>query len=868
MRHLLCQLVALTVLLAQPAPIMFKGGTYDPAIPTPSQVLGYEIGDRFTDYRNLEQYFEALAGSSERIQRRTYGSTYGQRRLQILIISSPDNLRRLDEIKSKNKLLTDPRAKVPRSEIESILDTSPAIVWLSYGVHGNEACSPEAAILTAYQLVAGTDARTMRILENIIVIIDPAVNPDGRERYVQWVNSVTGSRPNPNPDALEHSEPWPRGRTNHYYFDLNRDWAWMTQKETQARIPLYREWMPHVHVDFHEMSYQASYFFFPAAVPVHSDYPPEVKKWGRIYGEGNAAAFDELGISYYTQEFFDLFYPGYGDSWPTFNGAIGMTYEQAGQVGVAIKKANGETLTLRDRARNHFITGMATLETTVKNKKERLKDFRKFWETALRSTSRTKGFIIPPQPDPNRAARLVNILLAQGIEVHRLKESVQLTAQKFFAKQSSRENFPAGTYVVSLEQPQSRLAKAVLEPQTALQDTFFYDVSAWSLPVAFGIPAYLTESPLPPSAELITALPIAAGGLVNGKASYAYLIPWERNDAVKVAWQLLEKGFALNVASRSFEVDKRTFGAGTIIAFVGNNSDSLHDVIGRLAVANGVDVYSASTGLTEKGINLGSSRVRPIRRAEIAVVADTPVRANGFGEMWYMFDQEYRIPFTAIRSRELSEVNLSKYQVIILPDGGDYRSVFDSTRVDKLKRWVQDGGILIGIEGAARFFLKSRSGLTSATLVTEKKDDDKTTEEKEKEKQKKEEQKRLTLFEKEERQRIEQIPGSIFSAFVDASHPIGYGYDRELYVLKGNAIPVELNESAHTVARFSPDTLHISGYSVPDLSKRVANSAYIIEFSQGKGKIVLFTEAITFRRFWVGLDRLLLNAVLFLPRPE
>ncbi|HEY4613488.1 MAG TPA: M14 metallopeptidase family protein [Bacteroidota bacterium] len=406
MKRLLFVLLATLPCSTQALQQLFPGGTYNSAVPTPQSVLGYEIGDRFTDFRSLERYIDKLVASSDRIKRITYGSTNEQRPLQLLIISSPQNLTRLDEIKAGNKKLTDPRTLKSKAEAEQLINSLQGIVWFSYGVHGNESSSPEAAILTAYQLCAGTDERTKNILDNLVVLIDPAVNPDGRERYVQWANAATGIKPNTNPDAYEHSEPWPSGRTNHYFFDLNRDWAWQTQRETQARIPLYRTWMPHAHVDFHEMGYTSTYFFFPAAAPIHAEFPPEVKKWGAIYGKGNAEAFDKLGSGYYTAEFFDLYYPGYGDSWPTFNGAIGMTYEQAGGANVAIKKPDGTLLTLRQRALNHFTTGIATLETTVRHKQERLQDF--FWILGIRIEKPVAYQGIPHQrrvrPEPRSAA--------------------------------------------------------------------------------------------------------------------------------------------------------------------------------------------------------------------------------------------------------------------------------------------------------------------------------------------------------------------------------------------------------------------------------------------------------------------------------
>ena len=848
----------------------FPGGTYDPKIPSPKSVLGYEIGERFTDYRNLERYIEKLTASSDRMKHINYGETNEHRALQALIISSPGNLSKLEEIKASNKKLTDPRIFKSRAEAEAIVKTLPVIVYLSYGVHGNEASSPEAAMLTAYQLSSGLDKRTLDILKDAIVIIDPDVNPDGRERYVQWFNSTFGTHPNTYPFAIEHSEPWPGGRTNHYYFDLNRDWSWQTQKETRARVLFYREWMPHVHVDYHEMGYGSTYFFFPAAVPFHESLPPEVKKWGEIFGRGNAEAFDRLGLAYFVGEQFDMFYPGYGDSWPTFNGAIGMTYEQAGgsRGGIAVKKPDGKILTLRDRARNHFITSIATLETSVKNRRERLEDFYKFWESAMTRVDRAKGYLILQGNDPSRAALFVATLLRQGIELFQLHEPLQLQAQKFFSSRVTKETFPNGTYFVPLQQPQGRLVKALLEPTTVAKDTFFYDVSAWSLPLATGLTAYSTDSPLPTNARKVTEAPEVTGAIIGENPAYAYLIPWERNSAVKLVWQLLERGYALSVARRSFQTAGRSFSPGTVIVFSGENRDSLHAEIGRLAVACGVDVYAVRSGLTEKGVSLGSGYVAPMKKSELAVIAGSPVSSTDYGELWYLFEQEMQIPFTGIRATELGEVDLSRFDVLIIPDGFNFPSVIDSTKVDKLKRWVQGGGVLIGIEGGAQFLTKSKSGITAAILKSEKKEDEKTKEEKEREKAQKEITKHQTLFEKEERDRLERIPGSVFKVLVDTTHPIGYGYPSEIYVFKSDAGPYELSESGHNVARFAKDTVQISGYASHEKGLKVADAAYIMEFRIGQGRAVLFSENVTFRRFWTGLQKLLLNSILFLPQPH
>jgi len=868
MKVLLLALLSFSITLAQKPVRILVGTEYNTVIPTTRSILGYDVGDRYTDYRSMEMYITSIVHSSDRVRRIVYGESYEHRPLQILIVSSAKNLERLEAIRQANLRLTDPRKFKSRKETEDIIDSLPVIVWLAYGVHGNEASSPEAALVTLYQLCAGTDANTLNLLENCVIIIDPDVNPDGRERYVQWNNAVTNLIPSTDPIAREHNESWPGGRTNHYYFDLNRDWSWLTQRETQARVKLYREWMPHVYVDYHEMGYNSSYFFFPAQAPFHAEFPPEVKKWERIFGKANAEAFDRLGIPYFSGEEFDLLYPGFGDSWPTFHGAIGMTYEQAGSVGLAIRKRIGQILTLRERVRDHFVTSMATIETAAKNRRDKLRDFFKFWEMGSNNQSKVKEFIIREDGHPNRAATMASTLIEQGIEVYQLQEPVTIEAEKFYSKKPARELFPKGTYLVPTQQPEGHFAKALLEPQTAVTDTFFYDISAWSLPVANGLTAYTSETSMPAQAVKIDTPAHPVGTVVGGKAGYAYLIPPGPFNALVLTWKLLEKNYLLTVATRPFETGGNYFKAGTVVALVSNNSDSLHDAIATLAQRLGIDVFAENTGLTEKGISLSSDRMKPIVKSNIAVLTDFPFFSTDYGELWYLFEQKLNIPFTAIKSRDLGRASLDDFNVIILPDASDLHEVLDSSSVDKLKRWVNQGGVLIGLDGSARILTKSRSGFTGVSLLAEKKEDEKTKEEKEQDRLKKEILKRETLFEKEENDRRQYIPGSVFRAIVDTTHPIGFGSPREIYVFKGNGVPIELSDVGHSVIRFSPDTAEVSGYAARDRAKKLAETAYVQDVRMGRGHVILFAENVTFRMFWTGLYDYLVNAFTFLPDPK
>src|SRR5687768_12458551 len=457
-------------------------------VQSPRDFLGYEMGEHFTDHASIVRYFDALAAAAPIVRLRRYGDTNENRPLLQVLIARQDYLARLDEILARNRELANPATSEARAR--EIAATNPAVVYFSYGVHGNESSSSEAALWTAYHLASGDNA-VRGVLDSVVVVIDPTVNPDGRDRYVNFYRIARGVKPNPNPEAREHFEPWPGGRTNHYYFDLNRDWAWLTQKETRARLATWDYWTPQVHVDFHEMSASSSYFFFPAAAPINPLYPPHILRWGKYFGDANAAAFDARGWAYFTGESYDLFYPGYGDSWPSLLGAIGMTYEQAGGgvAGLAYKRPDGQILTLHDRAEHHLTSGEATLRATAHRKSELLLDFARFYRTI---GDGMPDVLLVPNNDPGRLESLVNLLRRSNIQVERATRAFRTSAQAHagFAK---REQFPEGTFRVRARQPRGRLALTLLQPETVLEATFSYDVSAWSLPYAYGVETHRAE---------------------------------------------------------------------------------------------------------------------------------------------------------------------------------------------------------------------------------------------------------------------------------------------------------------------------------------------------------------------------------------
>ena len=582
----------------------YPGGRYKSDIPTPESVLGYRVGEAFTPHVEVERYYKTLAqAAQERMRLVPYGRTFEGRTLYLAIFSAPENLSKLESIRETISRLTDPSKTSPEQAAE-IARTTPAIAWLSYNVHGNEASSSEASLQVAYQLAAGEDERTLKILKECVVILDPMVNPDGRDRYVQFYRSALGRKPNSDLEAAEHSERWPSGRTNHYYFDLNRDWAWQSQPESQARLKEYLRWNPQVHVDYHEMGLESTYFFAPPTQPIQETVEALLKKWFQLYAKGNAAAFDRFGIRYYTAEDFDLFYPSYGDSWPSLNGAIGMTYEQAGGsrggLVARLPESRGE-VTLRNRAWHHFTTSLATLETTAQNRETRLRDFYEFHRAAIKAG--TEGpiheFYLLPGKDPATISHLVGRLLRQGIEVQQMTQAVTANdVHDYAGRVAGERRLPAGTYVVDLAQPKGFLARALLEPESKLRGLFFYDVTGWSLPLASGVEAYWSSKNVRGERRAVTAPPEAAGGVTGPDHPTAYLVPWDTNGAVALLAALLARDVRCYVAISGFKAAGREFEPGTIVIPRETNGRDLDQILKELAGETRVEVIAVPSGLT------------------------------------------------------------------------------------------------------------------------------------------------------------------------------------------------------------------------------------------------------------------------------
>jgi len=927
--------VLITDAFAQQKFDFYARGPYRQSVPRPSSIIGYEPGQFQTPYGQVVRVVEKIAAAaSDRVRLIENGETWEYRKIYLVVISAPENLARLDEIKSGIAKLADPRRIANPSEADQIARSTPNIVWLNYGIHGNESASYEAVQQTIYQLAASEEPRTMEILRNTVIVVNIMHNPDGHERFAVWENSVAiGNAEN---FSIEHREPYQiYGRVNHYRFDLNRDLLDMSQAESFALIRGVREWHPQLFIDHHGQV--SNYFFPPAAEPINKNLPLDKSKfWYDKYGRGNAAAFDKYGWNYYVRHVFDVFYAGYMDSWSSLNGATGMTYEtdSGGPTSLNSKLDDETILTFRQGIAKHFTATMASLETAADNREARLKDYYQFFKTGMDEgrTESMKRVVLLPGRDPGRAAQLVRNLVREGIEVTVAREAFKsASAHDYFGSKPASKDFPAGAYIIDFHQPQKRLAKAHLEPNSELDQEFvkqelarrernekrgkneskegyeFYDMTTWSLPLAFGVEAYWTEdTPTVRGAQITlkedtasiqqwNALNLAAlsasdsqplpgltGVVEGGRANTAYIIPYGTDSASRLSIALLAEGFKVAVATRQLNAGGRNWPAGTLIARTHRNPESLHTRIGELARETGAQVYAINSAFAEAGdTGIGSEYVASLKEPRVLVVWDEATSVTSYGAMWYTFERAYGLKFTPVSINTLKGVDLSKFNVIILPDGSPaaYQGALDKAGIDKLKAWVNGGGVLIGLGGAAAMFPRKDVEMTSSRIVgsdddtpsqeaakppseptADKKDEDKQKEKKEDAAQKPDEKKKPA-------QPI-AVPGSAFRAKVNRDHFLSFGYESDTIVaFLGGDIFFRASKDGSNVVTFATEgQLTVSGFVWPDNTEGLLRgSAYLIDEPTGAGHVIMFADDPNLRFLWRSTTQLFLNAILLAP---
>lgn len=802
---------------------------------SPSEFLGYTLGSKFTAHHLVVDYYKYLASKSKNIKLQFYGKTNEGRELFVAFIGNDEDINHLEDIRKNNLRL----AGIV-SGSGSLQQST--IVWLSYNVHGNEAVSTEASLQTVYTLLNPADAKNKEWLKNTLVVIDPCLNPDGRERYVNFYNPLSSLNPDPKSFTREHREPWPGGRANHYYFDLNRDWAWQTQIETQQRLTLYNQWLPQVHVDFHEQGYNEPYYFAPAAAPFHEVITKWQKDFQTIVGNNNAKYFDQNGWLYFTKERFDLLYPSYGDTYPIYNGSIGMTFEQGGiGAGLAIITNNGDTLTLKDRIDHHFTTGISTIEVASKNAQQLNNEFKKFFtESKTSPDGKYKSYVVKADNDIN-AKKLADLLKRNGIEVS-YGLNKQSKGYNYFTDKIENFNISPEDMIVNAYQPKSVLLKVLMEPKTALVDSNTYDITAWALPYAYGLKTYaLTEnlhgtqqnSPLKTTINSIEKIP------------YAWAVNWNSLNSVKFLTALLNNKFKVKFSETPFRAMGKKFNAGTLIisANGNNNIPKLSNVLSELANNADVELTAINSGMVEEGADFGSSNIRFIHQPKVALLAGNEVNSLNFGEVWHFFEQQINYPLSIINTTDLNRVQWKDIDVLIVADGE-----YDNLDSEAIQNWIKAGGKIIAMGGAVKSYANKKEFSLKAIDAAE-------------DTLKIDKYKNIKPYADRERTALsDNIPGSIYKIDLDNTHPLAFGYPNFYYSLKLDSYIYEYLPNGWNVGTVKKNN-YVGGFVGTTIKKKLKDGLLFGVEEYGKGELIYLADDLLFRSFWENGKLMFSNAI-------
>ncbi|MFM1808572.1 MAG: hypothetical protein RLZZ242_1297 [Bacteroidota bacterium] len=789
---------------------------------SPAEFLGYELGDAFTRHHEVLSYFEHLQASKPtQVVLQSYGKTNERRPLMVAFIGSEKTIEQLETIKNNHI-----------NGLQGATSQSPvSIVWLSYNVHGNESVSTEASMQTAYELLTSRS----EWLENTLIILDPCINPDGRERYVNWYNQVKNKNPQPDPNSAEHYEPWHSGRTNHYVFDLNRDWVWTTQTESKARLSLYNQWLPHIHVDFHEQGVDSPYYFAPAAEPIHDQVTQFQRDFQVELGKNHAKYFDSKAWMYFTKERFDLLYPSYGDTYPTFNGAIGMTYEQggSGRAGLAIRNRDGDLLTLKDRIDHHLTTGLSTVEMAHLNQQRLVEQTKKYFS---RTTAAPETYVLSGKSANLR--RLTELLDRHHITYHAAKEAL-VTGYDYRTSTQKRVQIGKQHLLISTDQFKGSLAKVLFDPTATLNDSVTYDITSWSLPFAYDLEALRVS-------KTLQGTPYAASGPNKApfnKNTYAYVMNYESFEDQRALSYLLTQGARVRTSYEAFTVNNQTFKAGSSILLVQENPQL------EAWMRTCQDVFHSqfspvSTGFVQQGKDFGSSSVRLTKAPKIALLKGKGVSASNYGEWWYFLEQDLNLPVTTLDHDYFRQVDLHDYDVVIMPDGR--YSNWSNSELDRLKDWVKNGGRLIAQSAALQVL--SQWDETALKPKSKIQDDLSTS--------------NISYALQERKAISDRITGAIFKTVVDQTHPLAFGYDKNYFSLKLREHYFETLDQG-TVFSIASESNPISGFAGANTKNPLRNSLVLGAERVGRGQAVYFVDNPVFRGFWYGAKQAAANAILF-----
>lgn len=833
----------LTVLLLLSATV-----TAQQKLLSPKEFLGYEPGERFTRHHRVVEYFQHVASVVPSVALYKYGETYEHRPLVYAIVASAENSKNIEQIRLDNLRRAGMESGVPSTKV--------AIVWLSYNVHGNEASSLEASMQTLYELADPGNAKSQQFLKNTVVILDPCINPDGRDRYANFYNQYGNFPPNPDSDGKEHREPWPGGRANHYMFDLNRDWAWLTQAESQQRVKVYNQWLPHVHVDFHEQGANNPYYFAPAVEPFHEVITPWQREFQVMIGKNHAKYFDAQGWLYFTKEVFDLYYPSYGDTYPTYSGAIGMTYEQGGggRAGLTITTNEDDPLTLKDRLTHHHTSGMSTVEITSQNANRVVEEFEKYFKESVNNpASAYKTYVIKSDNNADKVKQLASWMDKHGIKYGHAGTAKASRGFEYATQSVQNVNVSTEDLIISAYQPKSRFITTLFEPQSKLPDSATYDITAWNLMYGYGLKAYALNERINVSKAY---QPKAVENAAIGTKPYAYIFKYTSLRDVEFLAALLNRKIKVRLATQSFKVSGETFDPGTLIVTQRNNENvpGFDNLVQTLARQMERKIYTSTTGFVDAGRDFGSGYVTYLKAPKVAMLTGEQASSLSVGEIWHFFEQQLHYPVTQIGTEYFKSVELHKYDVLVVPEG--YYRLFDEKTLSDVGSWVSNGGRLILIANALNSFVDQKG----YGLKLYSNDDEKKAMEKLEKDQKDKEG--LPVYGAAERKSISDFtPGAIYRTTLDKSHPLAFGLGDTYYALRENGLRFGYLEDGWNVGIIKGKAKPVQGFTGFKANRKLDNSLVFGVEDKGRGQVIYFVDNPMFRSFWENGKMVFSNAV-------
>ncbi|WP_286824139.1 MULTISPECIES: M14 family zinc carboxypeptidase [unclassified Idiomarina] len=842
---------------------------------TVEQVLGYPMGTKITSPADMSRYFEALQQAyPKQVKLLEYGKSWEGRTLYYAVISSEGNMADFDGFMKGMQALADPR-KTDSDKAEQLIDELPGSIWLSYGVHGNEISSPEAAMVTAYHLLHDQREQTQRWLDNTMVFIDPLQNPDGRARFVDRYYMSVGLEHSGDRRSAEHNEPWPNGRTNHYLFDMNRDWIALTQPEISGQIDALLKYYPLVFVDLHEMGGDSTYYFTPEARPYNPLITESQRETLNWIGKNNGQWFDEKGFDYFTREIFDAFYPGYGASWPLYQGSVAMTYEMASARGHFFDRTDGDVLTYADGVQQHFIASISTIQTVSERREALLQKFWEYRKSAVEAgeDGDVRSIILPAKDAPAAARKLASLLVEQGAEVKQAKKAFDVCGT----------DYEAGAYTIDMAQPAHRMIRTLMDKQVDMADDFLaeqeqrrnnnlpdqiYDVTGWSLPLMFNVDSHTCDDLPDVATAFVEEGRIEPGKVINPDAKVAFLVRWGDMNAGRFLTAALREGLEVRQSELAFTHESAgEFPSGSLILTRADNPGGLQTKLQKLAEASGATVEGVDTSWMTEGPNFGSHNVSKLEAPNIAIAWDEPASPYSAGHTRFVIERQMGYPVTAIRTMQLLQNDLDGLDVLILPEGA-YSGVLNDKTVEKIQQWVSDGGVLLTLGSASAWAVET--GLLNTQLERKVPEEGVTEPDEEiKVDGKVIESREQFLTEiKPHGADPDWVPGALLNAKVDTKHWLSAGVKPQVVsIYNGNDVftPIDIDHGRNIAWFAGADSLLASGFLWDDIAQQLPYKPLLMWQPSGKGMIISFTQEPTYRAYMDGLNTLLMNALFLAP---